>query len=127
MFKLTDLPNFTMAVEKKNAIRGLQKARVYLKKGNYSFPGIGRECYGQQAKSNHLPGGREEAYCSRSHAERVREASWGTLLPLSESAHLGSYSQVTASQFMHSTLVNTVLFKKKKRTNTNKPARSLDV
>lgn len=42
------MPNSTMVVGKKEkmyATRGLQKARIYLKKGKHCFLEIGRECY----------------------------------------------------------------------------------
>ena len=116
-----------MAVEKKRkkylplgAFR-----RVYLKKGKYCFLGIGRMLSRTmgQVMCSHLPGGCEEAYCSRSHEEQNREPSWGTVLLLF--VHLGSYIPVTANQFKHP-LVNTVLFKKKRK-NANKLSQRLDV
>ena len=113
-----------MAVEKKNLPLEAFR-RVYLKKGKYCVLGIGRRLSRTmgQIMSGHLPGVCKEAYCSRSHEEQNREPSWGIVLLLF--AHLGSYIPVTANQFKHP-LVNTVLFKKKRK-NANKLARRLDV
>lgn len=49
-----------------------------------------------EVMSSHLPGGREDATCSASQGGLM-----GTFLPLVYSAHLGSYTKVTASQFNH--------------------------
>lgn len=49
-----------------------------------------------EVMSSHLPGGREDATCRASQGGLM-----GTVLPLVYSAHLGSCTKVTASQFNH--------------------------